>query len=337
MFSNFIRLGAALSAAVLLASCSSGSGQAETQQSTPEGLFEGQITTTFTNSPAGTGTTSTTLPSCGGPQNVILFVDYAGAFYMFNTASAPAASNQQPQVLYASSGTMTFSGGSVGSSSVLEVVPPNSIGVSATAPNGTNCGVPITYAGEKINGVTQVGNSANAPTFTGAYNTAQNIAGVFTYPLAIDNNNDFKTSCFGTGGCTSATNSLTYDTDYQNVQNLGTLAGTYTGTVATSQFSESATFTFGPASVAANSGNAFGVGLVSGTGASGCTYNGTVSPLFKGNGYTLLLNSGGIPCALPNNQFAGLVYLYAAGNQLYSFSPNAARTDGLIFTGLRQH
>jgi hypothetical protein len=229
----------------------------------------------------------------------------------------------------------------MGSSSVLEVLPPNSLGVTATTPNGTNCGVPITYANEVISGSPypnpQINNETASLTFTGAYNTAQNFSGVFTYPLAVDSGNDFKTSCFGNGACNGTNNYLTYNADYQNVQNLGTLAGTYNGTVATSQFSEAATFTFGPASVPANSGNAFGVGLVSGTGASGCTYNGTVSPLFKGNGYTMLLNSGGPPCALPFNQFAGLVYLYVAGNQLYSFSPNQARTDGLIFSGLRQH
>lgn len=333
MFSNFIRLGAALSATALLASCSSGSGQAETQQSTPEGLFEGQITAAFTAGTAGVAAPG----NC--TQNTVMFVDYAGVYYMFTspaTASGLPTPNQAPVVLSASSGSMTYSGGTAGSSNVLEVVPPNAGTVSATAPNGTYCGVPITYSGETIGSVQQVNNATSSPTFTGAYNTAQNISGVFTYPLAVDTNGDFKTSTIGDLPSNSSNNYLTYNADYQNVQDLGTLAGTYTGTVATSHFSEAATFTFGPASVAANSGNAFGVGLVSGTGASGCTYNGTVSPLFKGNGYTLLLNSGGPPCVLPTNQFAGLVYLYVKGNQLYSFSPNAARTDGLIFSGTRQ-
>jgi hypothetical protein len=359
MFSTFFRLGAALSAAALLASCSSGSGQAETQQSTPEGLFEGTMNVTFNNSTSGQ-TGAVVPPGC--TQNVIVFVNYAGVYYMFNTL--PTAANPA-NLLSASSGSLSFSGGTAGSSNVLEVVPPNAVNQTSgtnyytlpwsqyhvQAPNGTNCNIPITYAGENLNveypsgtspvtysaatPVPQVGNSTVAPTFTGAYNTGINFAGTFTYSLPVDslgiNSNtktavpsDYKTSSFN----------INYNTDYQNVQNLGTLAGTYVGTVATSQFSEAATFTFGPASVPANSGNAYGVALVTGTGASGCTYNGTVSPLFKGNGYTMLINSGPPPCVLPNNQFAGMVYLNVAQKQLFSFSPNAARTDGLIFSGV---
>lgn len=329
MFSKFIRFGVVLSGAIILSSCSSGSGQAETQQSTPEGLFEGQLTVNYSNSTGSSATASaSTSPSVYvGPasctQNVIMFVDYASAIYTFYTA--PTAANPAA-VIGASSGSLTFSGGTVGASGMIEVVPPNSIGESATAPNGTNCGVPITYTNEVINNVVQVDNATTSPTFTGAYNTGVNLAGTFSYPTAIDLAIDFKTSTFN----------INYDADYQNVQNLATLAGTYIGTVGTSQFSEAATFTFGPASVPANGGNSFGVGLVSGTGASGCAYSGTVSPLFKGNGYTMLVTSGGPPCQLSNQQFAGLVYLYTAQNTLYSFAPNQARNDGLIFTGVRQ-
>jgi|GEM_PF-2830911 len=361
MFSNFIRLGAALSAAVLLASCSSGSGQTETQQSTPEGLFLGSVTAGFTNP------TASFTPPANCVQNAIMFVDYAGVFYMFNTQSplTPSATPAQPVVYSASSGTLSFSAGTMGSSSVLQVVPPNttqqntfvkeSNGNYVLAPNGVNCGIPITYTNETVgyypaplipaqnatpqsapDSAVQVGNATTSSTFTGGYNTGQNISGSFTYPLAVDNANDFETVTMGLLPANSSNNYLAYSTDYQNVQNLGTLAGTYTGTVGTSQFSEAATFTFGPASVPANSGNAFGVGLVTGTGASGCVYNGTVSPLFKGNGYTILLNTGNPPCALANTQFAGVVYLYVAGNQVYMFAPNLAHNDGVIFSGIRK-
>jgi hypothetical protein len=169
-----------------------------------------------------------------------------------------------------------------------------------------------------------VDNETTSPSLTGRYSTGVNIAGTFNYPVEIDPAGDFKSTRFN----------INYDSDYQGVQSLATLAGTYAGTVATSQYLEAATFTFGPASVSANLGD-FGVGIVSGTGASGCTYTGTVSPLFKGNGYTLELISGGSPCLMPTMQFSGLVYLNTTTGNLYSFLPNAARTDGLIFTGQR--
>ncbi len=192
------------------------------------------------------------------------------------------------------------------------------------APHGTDCGIPITSTSDVFNGITQVDNETTSPSLTGRYSTGVNIAGTFNYPVEIDPAGDFKSTRFN----------INYDSDYQGVQSLATLAGTYAGTVATSQYLEAATFTFGPASVSANLGD-FGVGIVSGTGASGCTYTGTVSPLFKGNGYTLELISGGSPCLMPTMQFSGLVYLNTTTGNLYSFLPNAARTDGLIFTGQR--
>lgn len=325
MFSKIIRLGVAITGAAILSSCGGSSGQTETQQSTPEGLFQGSSAVYVNPTGALTTTTSssgvvTAAPNC--TQNMLVFVNFAASFYSFVTS--PTASNPAA-VISASSGTLGFSGGTMNSGNVIEVTPPNA-DVSATAPLGTDCGVAITSATYTVKGVPEtVNNETTDPNLTGGYNTAQNIAGTFTYPAIIDAASDFKTTVFN----------IPYDADYQGVQSLGTLAGTYSGTVATSQLSETATFTFGPASVAANSGNQFGVGIVSGTGASGCAYTGTVSPLYRGNGYNLVLTSGAYPCMLTGTTFSGLVYLDTTHNLLYSFSPNGTRTDGLIFTGTR--
>jgi hypothetical protein len=237
----------------------------------------------------------------------------------------------------ASSGTFSFSGGTVSAGNVIEVTPPNVInaflsGSSTTAnpasPHGVDCGIPISSSVDVFNGVAQVNNETTNPTFVGGYDTGINLAGTFTYPLEIDVSGDFKSTFFN----------INYDADYQSVQSLATLAGSYTGTVGTSQFSESATFTFGPASVAANSGNVYGVGIVTGVGANGCTYTGTVSPLYKGNGYTMSVTSGSSPCYLPGSSYTGLVYFRKSVGSLgavYSFAPNSARNDGLIFAGTR--
>lgn len=321
MFSKIIRLGVVITGAAILSSCGGGSGQTLTQQATPEGLFTG-TNSVFVN-PTGATTPSNSANGTSYPctQNMLVFVEFTNVFYAFFSDI-----NDSSKVISASTGSLANSGGPISSSGILEVTPPN-VPVSATAPHGTNCGVPIVSTNDALGTGTPVNNEVTSPTFVGAYNTGINIAGTLNYPFAIDSATppDFKTTTF----------TLNYNYGYQGVQSLATLAGTYVGTVGTSQLAEAATFTFGPASVPANSGNQFGVGIVTGTGASGCTYTGTVSPLFKGNGYNLQILSGGSPCLLANAQFTGLVYLDTSKNFLYSFAPNTARTDGLIFTGSR--
>lgn len=289
MFSSIIRLGIAISGAAILSSCGGNSTSiAETQISTPEGLYTGLNTVTLVNP----NTAATITQS----QNMLVFVVANGAYYMF--FSAPAT----PSVVTgAQAGTLSFSGGTMVGGGIVEVTLPT----VTTVP-----GVPTSFG------------AVSSPSFTGGYNTGINFAGTLTYP-APDANGNFQTTTFN----------LNYNTGYQGIQNLATLAGTYTGTVGTSAAQELATFTFSPASVPANSGNQFGVAIITGQGADGCSYTGIVAPLFKGNGYTTNITSGGAPCLLPNNQFSGLIYLDTTNNLLYSYAPDTARTDGLIFFG----
>jgi len=337
MFSKIIRLGVALSGAVILSSCGGSSGQAVTQASTPEGLFistSSTLSDVYVNTSRVQTTTvnssGVTVPNPTCTQNEMVFVEYSGAFYAFAFATGTGSDTSIPldpaNLISASSGTFSYSGGAMSSGNVIEVSPPNAYGNTTSAPNGTNCGVPIVnYVVTTTSPSYTLDTEATAPTFVGGYNTGINIAGTFTYPLVVDTSGDYKLSFFN----------INYDADYQSVQSLATLAGSYTGTVGTSQFSEAATFTFGPASVAANSGNVYGVGLVTGVGADGCSYTGTVSPLYKGNGYTMSVTSGSSPCYLPDTQFTGLVYFRQSSGYLYSFAPNSARNDGLIFSGSR--
>jgi hypothetical protein len=336
MFSKIIRLGVALSGAVILSSCGGSSGQAITQSSTPEGLFistSSTLSDVYVNTSRVQTTTvnssGVTVPNPTCTQNEMVFVEYSGAFYAFaftTSGTDPSVPLDPVNLISASSGTFSYSGGTMSSGNVIEVSPPNGYGVTTSAPNGTNCGVPIAnYVVTTSSPSYTLDTEATAPTFVGGYNTGINIAGSFTYPLVVDTSNEYKLTTFN----------INYDVDYQSVQSLATLAGSYTGTVGTSQFSESATFTFGPASVAANSGNVYGVGIVTGVGANGCTYTGTVSPLYKGNGYTMSVTSGSSPCYLPDTQFTGLVYFRQSSGYLYSFAPNSARNDGLIFSGSR--
>jgi len=330
MFSTFIRLGAALSCAAMLCSCG-GNSVAETQQSTPEGLYTGMYATVLTNPNVIDPTTNkpevVPNPYCAlnntqSPpvytENVITFVVATGSVYTFYPSATNAA------VLNAADyGSMTF-GGNVMSASLMEVIAPASVPLTATN-NQTNPYAAI--AGQFSPLCDYFSGNVSAANMTGAYITGTNLALTLTYSGPDLGGLDNIT--------TTAKATLLYDADYQGVQSLSTLAGTFNGYVSTSQFSEPATFTIGPASVPANAGNSLGVSVLTGTGASGCSYTGSVSPLYKGNGYTVTMSSGSAPCKLPQTQFSGLMYLNTSSNILYSFAPDTAHTDGVLFSGTR--
>jgi hypothetical protein len=259
------------------------------------------VTETQQSTPEGVFTGTVTVPvtvvSLDGAVNTIFQSQSILAFVVDSGVYyAFYTATGSPSIpLGAAEGTFAFSGGNM------------------TAADTENVTLPFTLSGGTVAG------TVTNPSFTGAYNTGVNIAGTLSYPLS---------------GATEVFN-LSYNAGYQGVQDLGTLAGTYTGTVGSSSLSENATFTFSPATVPANSGNSFGVATITGTGASGCTYTGTVSPLYKGNGYTTVITSGASPCLLPGTEYTGLIYLNTTTNILYSYAPDVARTDGLIFVGTK--
>jgi hypothetical protein len=125
----------------------------------------------------------------------------------------------------------------------------------------------------------------------------------------------------GSGAISFAT---VYDSDWEQTPTLSGLAGTYTGTVASSAGTESATVT-----VSAS-------GAVNGTGASGCTVTGTATPRTDGNAFNITLNWGGAPCLFAGQTFQGHAYYDAVPDKrLFAAAPNAARTDGVLFTGTK--
>lgn len=115
----------------------------------------------------------------------------------------------------------------------------------------------------------------------------------------------------------------TYDSDYELTPSLSTVAGTYGGEVAFSLGVEPATIT-----IAAN-------GALSGTGDSGCTVSGSISPRARGNAYNVSITFGGAPCHFANQTLAGIGYYEATGQRFFSATPNAARTDGILFAGTK--
>lgn len=113
----------------------------------------------------------------------------------------------------------------------------------------------------------------------------------------------------------------TYDNDYEITPSLTDLAGTFTGEVAFSLGFETATVTVAPS------------GSVSGIGSSGCTMTGSVIPRSSGNVYNVSLSFGGAPCYFQNQTMNGIGYYDSNTNQLWAATPNADRTEGIIFIG----
>ena len=117
--------------------------------------------------------------------------------------------------------------------------------------------------------------------------------------------------------------SASYDASYELIPSLELIAGTYSGSAATSGGTEFAT-----ASVSTS-------GAISGSSAGGCTFSGTGSPRARGNVYDVVVTFDGGMCALGTQAVRGVAYFDADLNQLVSAATNNARTDGFIFAGIK--
>lgn len=141
-------------------------------------------------------------------------------------------------------------------------------------------------------------------TFAGTYVAKRSISGAVFYPH----------SSVVFGG--------TYSSDYEVKPSLATIAGTYTGQVASPAGVQSATFTI------ANTGT------VSGS-ASGCVATGQFVPRADGNAYNATITFGAAPCIFAGQTFSGIGYYNSATRRMYAAAPNAERTAGVLFAGTK--
>jgi hypothetical protein len=115
-----------------------------------------------------------------------------------------------------------------------------------------------------------------------------------------------------------------YDSKYELTPSLATIAGTYTGTSGTSSgVGDNVTLTISSS------------GTITGSGASGCTFSGTVAPRSKGNVYNASITFGGSPCLFANTTVTGGAYYDAVAKRLYAVGLKAARDNGVIFVGTK--
>lgn len=122
---------------------------------------------------------------------------------------------------------------------------------------------------------------------------------------------------------TATTLSGSYDVAYESTATLAALAGSYVGAV-----SAAAGVQPGALTINAN-GSVAGVWF-------GCVVTGTATPRTKGNAYDLGLSFGTlVACTYSGLSLKGIAFVDVGAKRLYAAAPNDARTDGLLFVGLR--
>lgn len=147
----------------------------------------------------------------------------------------------------------------------------------------------------------------NNMSISGTYAARQSIAGDINY---------------GRGQPTSFT--ATYDARYTQPASLANVAGSYTGQSATAGEKEPASFTVSA------------TGAVSGTGATGCRFTGSVTPRGAVAVYDLSLSFLGGICEQGTATINGVAYLDADGKRLYAAALDASRSNGAVFVGVKQ-
>lgn len=142
-------------------------------------------------------------------------------------------------------------------------------------------------------------------TITGNYTMKQSLNGTLVYSIGGPN--------------TSFT--TTYDSDYDLVPDMNTVAGTYGGPVTATE----------NVTVQVSS-----TGNLSGNSTTGCTFTGSFSPRTHGNVFNVIVIFADDPACSNRNDTVNGVGTYDADTKtLYSAALNGDRTNGFIFVGTK--
>ncbi len=178
-----------------------------------------------------------------------------------------------------------------------------------------------------IGGVVQGTGSVSGSTFASTNGRDFNLEGAGVMPVNVTATVDTKQSFSGAVAYANGptTFSSTYDRDFEGTPSLAAIAGTYTGNVALSVGVQNASVTV--SSTGAISGGS--------TSSGGCSITGAATPRSDANAYNVSLTFGAAPCYFAGQTFNGVAYYNAAAKRLYAAAPNGARTDGVLFVGVK--
>lgn len=175
-----------------------------------------------------------------------------------------------------------------------------------------------------IDGVIQGASNSTAGNFTSANGRDFNFTGYGIADLSIAATYVSGQSIAGNlnyGGAKPTTFTTTYDARYTQPATLASIAGSYSGQSATAGEKEPANFTVST------------TGAISGTGASGCRFTGSVSPRGAVAAYDLSLSFLGGVCEQGTATITGVAYMDPTSNRLLAAALDSTRSNGAVFIG----
>jgi hypothetical protein len=182
----------------------------------------------------------------------------------------------------------------------------------------------ITGNSDVIAGVVQGNGTSSNGSFTSSNGLDFNFEGLGVNTFTLASTYAAKSSWDGTlnySPSVTTTFTSSYDSDYDLTPSLAAIAGTYSG----SSFSSG-----GPESTGVDITS---TGDISGSGASGCIFSGSVSPRANGNIFDISITFGGGICAGGTSTATGVAYFDAPTKQLTTAGLDSTRTGGFIFIG----
>jgi len=124
-------------------------------------------------------------------------------------------------------------------------------------------------------------------------------------------------------GAGTVTFTSSYNTAYDTMPTVASLAGVYTGQAGTSGDVQTTTVT------------ALADGTYTGNEHNGCTFTGKVTVRTRGDIFDQNITFGGAPCFFAGSTFQGIAYFDIPARRLYTAAPNSLRTDAAIFFGTK--
>jgi len=162
--------------------------------------------------------------------------------------------------------------------------------------------------GQDLNLVGTATQTPQAVTLSASYTQQQSLNGSLSY----------------TSSGTTKTFTSVYNNSYATLPSLVTLAGIYTGTIATKDLSEGNVVL----TIAQD-------GTLTGQLSCGCIINGTLAPRTDGMAYVANLSMVGGTHILSDKTLAGNVYLDAVQKRLYIVGNIVGTTDVVVFVGIK--
>ncbi|RYF55297.1 MAG: hypothetical protein EOO27_21465 [Comamonadaceae bacterium] len=153
-----------------------------------------------------------------------------------------------------------------------------------------------------------------------------NFEGLGVLPLSsVAGTYDPKKTFNGQLNYTTAAGSVpfnaTYNVAYDKAATQSAISGSYTGVTATNAGTERVTFTVSS------------TGTLSGTGASGCSFTGSVTPKTGVGAYKVTVTYRGGVCVAGTSTQTGAAYFDTPTSRLFAAGLNTSRSDGFLFVG----